>query len=273
MCDFRGALALICGFQSHDRPPGSDRSTSDELHVTGLVGFRGENVPGAGVRRAFHVGAVLAPVPLRGSQGCFKRRDVPRVPQDVKVKYAQHKPFPLSVAYFTERRVGQSRFPLFRSLSRGRLFTVGLYSSLSIPPKAIKSNSESTAENQFLIKKKQSAEMRTHPAPPRRNLPGWGPGAAACRRGLCRTGWGAGGGCRATSVCVRPSTEFLAQAGGKLASYLQQPGEASAGPALCTCSVHLLCFGASLFVQISRELGKRPCWDLLGGAAPGAACG
>lgn len=55
------------------------------------------------------------------------------------------------------RQIGVSFLPF---LSLGRLFTAGFLFLSPIPPKAMKSNSESTAENQFLIKKKQSVGNR-----------------------------------------------------------------------------------------------------------------
>jgi hypothetical protein len=62
-------------------------------------------------------------------------------------------------ADFTKREIRQMSFSFSLSFP-GKLFTADFYSLSSIPPKAMKSNSESPAENQFLIKKKQSVENR-----------------------------------------------------------------------------------------------------------------
>lgn len=59
-------------------------------------------------------------------------------------------------AYFTKKEIRQIRFSSLQvSFPRKIIYSRFFYSSPSIPPKAIKSNSESAAENQFLIKKKK----------------------------------------------------------------------------------------------------------------------
>lgn len=112
-------------------------------------------------------------------------------------------------AYFTKKEIRQIRFSSLQvSFPRKIIYSRFFYSSPSIPPKAIKSNSESTAENQFLIKKKKKKNnlRETGPQCSSSERPHAGDASLpVCRPGLRPAGrdFGGAGGLRG---CVCPPT-------------------------------------------------------------------